>query len=185
MTKEQFLTQVALHDKYKGNYRETLDEYRFIERTSKLNRVDDRLIGLYSYLTKNNYNVFVYEILSGEAPDIVKQSYARMNRRPPKPGCFGRFAHLWIPELNMAIRFCNKPYGERDEKLGQFIYNSRDYCFLCVISPEDDPVEKFEKVLMDIQEYKKRGTANKRGIADTLVVPARKKRARITTTKKA
>lgn len=185
MTKDQFLASVALHDKIKGNYKETLMPARHRHREYKLQQATRRLIDLYEYLTNVGYDVFVHELLSGDLSETVKYMYTRRGLKIPKPSCFGRFAHLWIPEINMAIRFCNTRYGVRDEKLGQFINNSRPYCFLCVINPEDDPAEKFEKVLSDIDRYKKQGTANKRGVADTLVVPVRKKRVRLTTLQKA
>ena len=185
MTKDQFLASVALHDKIKGNYKETLMPARNKHRGYKLQQASRRLIDLYEYLTKIGYDVFVHELLSGDLSDTVKYMYKRRGLKIPKPASFGRFAHLWIPEENIAIRFSNVPYGVRDEKLGQFINNSRPYCFLCVINPEDDPAEKFEKIFKDIKGYKSKGTGTKRGVADTLVVPVRKKRARITTTQKA
>lgn len=185
MTKEQFLKNVLLHDKTKGNYKETLNPARYKHRTYKLHQVSTRLIDLYDYLTNIGYDVFVHELLSGDLSDTAKYMYKRRGLKIPKPSSFGRFAHLWIPEENIAVRFCNVPYGVRDEKLGQFINNSRPYCFLCVINPEDDPAEKFEKILKDIKGYKAKGTATKRGVADTLIVPVRKKRTRLTTMQKA
>jgi hypothetical protein len=185
MTKESFLSSVALHDRLKGNYRETLTDKHAQQRKIMLDATTERFIGLYEHLVKAGYNVFVHEMLSGENPRILPPHKRRRGYIPPKPISFGRFAHIWLPELNIAIRFCHTEYGIKNMHLGQFLNNSKPYCFLCVISPGDDPIEKFEKIHSDIKGYIAQGTANKKGVANTLVVPERKKRKRISTTEKA
>lgn len=185
MTKESFLSSVALHDRLKGNYRETLTDKHKEQRNTMLNATSDRFIILYEHLVRSGYNVFVHEVLSGESPRTLPPHKRRRGYNHPKPISFGRFAHIWLPELNIAIRFCHTEYGIKNVRLGQFLNNSKPYCFLCVISPSDDPIEKFEKIYSDIRGYIEKGTANKKGVANTLVVPERKKRKRISTAEKA
>lgn len=185
MTKESFLSSVALHDRLKGNYRETLTDKNKRQREYKLQAATERFIALYEYLVKQGYNVFVHEVLSGDNPRLLPPHKRRRGYIPPKPISFGRFAHIWLPELNIAIRFCHTEYGIKNTELGRFISQSRKYCFLCVINNSDDPIEKFKKIYSDIQGYIEQGTADKKGVANTLVVPVRKKRTRISTIEKA
>lgn len=184
MTKESFLASVALHDKTKGNYKHTLEPNTVEERNERLWNADGRFISLYEYLNRAGYNVFVYEILGF----YKKIDWSKRNKKRksllPAPRSMGRFAHMYIPELNLAIRFTFVEHGEYDKRLGQFIHQSRDYVYTCVINPSDDVVEKFRSVRDKVKEYA-RGDSPKKGIARTLVVPERKKRARITTTQKA
>ena len=177
--KELFISSVAQHDKLKGNYKDTLKPKNKQKRSEYLANADDRLIALYNYLVDDGYDVFVYEVLCGESPRLKPIHERRRGYNPPKPKCFGRFAHIWLPEVNIAIRFSNVEYGMKDGKLGQFLHQSRDYCYICVINPSDDPVAKFENISSNILGYKKNGTANKKGVLNTIVIPERKKRARI------
>lgn len=184
MTKESFLLSVALHDKTKGNYEYTLLPHTVEERNNRLWDADERFIALYEYLNKAGYNVFVYEVLAYYKKIDWSKRKKKRKSLLPKPRSMGRFAHMYIPELNLAIRFTPVEFGEYDRHLGQFIHQSREYVYLCVINPSDDVVEKFRNVRDRVKEYA-RGDAPKRGIARNLVVPERKKRARITNTERA
>lgn len=176
MTKEEFLASVALSDKTKGNYEYTLQPHIVEQRNKRLWQATERFIALYEYLVKAGYNVFVQEMLAHyKEIDWTKR---RKKRGPlPKPRSFGRFAHMYIPELNLAIRFTHIEKGGYDPNLGKFIYRSRPYCYICVINPDEDAVEKFRSVRDKVKEYA-RGETPKKGIAKNLIVPKPKVKRR-------
>lgn len=173
MTKEEFLAYVARLDKTQGNYEGTLLSKNVERRNKLLWRVDDNFIALFEYLIKEGFVVYVHEILR-----------KRRQGKRKEGRILKQFAHLWLPQLNLAIRFTpsEKP-SSSDKRLKSFIYATRENFFCCVINRGDDAVEKISSSIPLIRKYKKE--TPRLGVIPNIIKPIpKKKRTRIVTSEK-
>lgn len=173
MTKEEFLAYVARLDRTQGNYLGTLLPKNVARRNELLWRVDDNFISLFKYLIDEGFAVYVHEILR------------KRRRGKHKNGrLLKQFAHIWLPQLNLAIRFSPAPTNDgSDIRVKSFIYTSRPNIFCCVVHSEDDAVSKIREAIPRIREYKKR--TPRLGVIHEIIKPQpKKKRARIVTSEK-
>lgn len=160
MTKLEFLATVAHLDKRQGNYEGTLTPKWRQRREQGLWSVDDRFIFLFEYLTNIGYKVYVYEILTR----LKKGSGKNMER----------MAHMWIPELNLAIRFSDKPRGEYDSKQKYFLMQAKHFFYCGVVHPEtEDVLEYVEDLIERVKLYSKDNS--KRGVKNNIVIHKRKR----------
>lgn len=172
MTKLEFLASVAQADKTQGNYSDTMKEEWWGERSKRLWGFDDRFISVYEHLLDRGFKVFVCEILRKK-----KRSGHRMT--------ICKFAHLWLPEVNLAIRYSHTTLAEGNKSLKRFLTSASKYVYAGVINKDtEDPIAYVDDLIDRVFEYRK--TPTKKGVKDTIVKPKpKKKRARIVSAQKA
>lgn len=171
MNKLEFLAEVARLDKVQGNYSSTKLERFAPRREELLWGVSDEFIALFEYLRKEGYDVYVFEILR-----------KRTHNRSSIGVMMHQFAHIWLPQLNLAIRFSPVKKGEKDGRLRNFIISSRKNFFTCVVNNGDDAVKKIRMAIPLIKVYKKE--TPRLGAMKDIVKPKKRERIRMTTTEK-
>lgn len=171
MNKLEFLAEVARLDKVQGNYSSTKLEQFASRREKLLWSVDDEFIALFEYLRKERYDVYVFEILRKRTTN--RRSTGRMMHQ---------FAHIWLPQLNLAIRISPVKKGEKDGRLRNFIISSRENFFTCAVNKGDDAVKKIRMAIPLIKVYKKE--TPRLGVMKDIVKPKKRERIRIATTEK-
>lgn len=166
MTKIEFLASVANADKTQGNYADTLVPSVMEKRGERLWGFDDRFISVYEHLLDRGFKVFVCEVL-------------RKNKKWRKYKFIKGFAHLWLPEINLAIRYSHTDAFEENKKLKEFLHGASRFIYAGVINKDtEDPISYVDDLIERVFEYSK--TPTKRGIKSVLVKPKpKKKRARI------
>lgn len=167
MNKIEFLGEIARLDKTQGNYSSTKIEKFSKKREKLLWGVDDRFISLYEYLVNNGFTVYVFEILRKRRN--VRKSVGRMMHQ---------FAHIWVPQLNLAIRFSPVKKGDVDHRLKTFIISSQKNFFTCVVNSGDDSIKKISEAIPRIRQYQQ--DTPRLGVMRDIIKPKpKKKRARI------
>lgn len=172
MNKMEFLAQVAKLDRTQGNYSSTKIEKYAKKREKLLWGVDDRFLLLYEYLVNEGFAVYVFEILRKRRK--VRKSEGRMMHQ---------FAHIWLPQLNLAIRFSPVKNGEADNRLKTFIISSQKNFFTCVVNSDDNAVKKIREAIPRIRQYQRE--TPRLGVMRDIVKPQKKVRARIVKVEKA
>lgn len=172
MTKLEFLASVANADKTQGNYADTLVKEVWETRESRIWGFDDRFIAVYEHLLNRGFKVFVCEVL-------------RKNKKWRKHKFIKGFAHLWLPEIKLAIRYSHTNAFEDNKKLKEFLHGASKFIYAGVINADtEDPIAYVDDLIDRVFEYSK--TPTKRGIKSVLVIPKpKKKRARIVSAQKA
>lgn len=165
MNKIEFLADVARMDKTQGNYSSTKLDRFWARREKMLWDADDRFIALYEYLRNEGFDVYVFEILRRRTKN--RKSIGRMMRQ---------FAHIWLPQLNLVIRFSPVKKGERDIRLKNFILTTRRNFFTCVVNVDDDAVKKIRMSIPFIKVYKKE--TPRLGAMNDVVRPKKRDRIR-------
>lgn len=96
-----------------------------------------------------------------------------------------KFAHLWLPEVNLAIRYSHTTLAEGNKSLKRFLTSASKYVYAGVINKDtEDPIAYVDDLIDRVFEYRK--TPTKKGVKDTIVKPKpKKKRARIVSAQKA
>lgn len=166
MTKDDFLKKIELLDKKQGNYKETTNV--MAERQERLQQETQQFIDVFEHLINKGYKVYVQELLCG-------------NGLKSKPR---RWSHLWLPEINTTIRFTPRPSCEIHEikakfMLARYIKSHRPYCYTFVIQP-DSTLDYVDEKIEYCKEFYNKDL--RKGIVNDIVVPQKKKRARIKTT---
>lgn len=166
MNKIEFLASVANADKTQGNYADTLQADVWAERENRLWGFDDRFISVYEHLLNRGFKVFVCEVL-------------RKNKKWRKHKFIKGFAHLWLPEIKLAIRYSHTTRDEGNRKLKEFLHGASKFIYAGVINIDtQDPIAYVDDLIERVFEYSK--TPTKRGIKSVLVKPKpKKKRARM------
>lgn len=166
MNKIEFLASVANADKTQGNYADTLQPDVWAERENRIWGFDERFIAVYEHLLDRGFKVFVCEVL-------------RKNKKWRKYKFIKGFAHLWLPEINLAIRYNHLNSFEDNRKLKDFLCGAKRFVYAGVISKDTaDPIAYVDDLIERVFEYHK--TPTKRGIKSVLIKPKpKKKRARI------
>lgn len=166
MTKLEFLASVANADKTQGNYEDTLKPDNWKEREARIWGFDERFISVYDYLVDRGFKVFVCEVL-------------RKNKKWRKHRFIKGFAHLWLPEVNLAIRYSHNEHMVTDRKLKEFLIGASRYVYAGVINKDtEDPIAYVDDLIERVFEYSK--TPTKRGVKGKIIKPKpKKKRARM------
>jgi hypothetical protein len=166
MNKIEFLASVANADKTQGNYADTLQADVWAERENRLWGFDDRFISVYEHLLNRGFKVFVCEVL-------------RKNKRDRHRKKVKGFAHLWLPEIKLAIRYSHTTREEGNRKLKAFLLDASRFVYTGVINRDtEDPIAYIDDLIERVFEYSK--TPTKRGLKSVLVKPKpKKKRARM------
>lgn len=171
MTKLEFLASVAKLDKTQGNYADTLEHDKWVEREKHLWSFDERFISVYEHLLDRGFKVFVCEVL-------------RKNKKWHKYKFIKGFAHLWLPEIKLAIRYNHLASFEYNKKQKDFLCGAQRFIYAGVISKDtEDPISYVDDLIKRVFEYSK--TPTKRGVKGVIVKPKpKKKRTRIVSAQK-
>ena len=162
MTKMEFLASVDKADKTQGNYADTLVKEVWEERANRIWGFDDRFISVYEHLLDRGFKVFVCEVL-------------RKNKKWRKHKFIKGFAHLWIPEIKLAIRYSHTARDEENRKLKEFLHGASKFVYAGVINRDtQDPIAYVDDLIERVFEYST--TPTKRGIKSVLVKPKPKKK---------
>ena len=173
MKKEEFLAYIARLDKTQGNYEGTLLPKNVARRNRLIWRAGQNVIDLFEYLINEGFAVYAYEILR-----------KRRRGKHKRGKMLKQFAHIWLPQLNLAIRFTEKETNDgTDARLKSFIFSSKENIFCCVVNKGDDSVEKIKNWIPLIRKYKKE--TPRLGVIHEIIKPTpKKKRARIVNSEK-
>ena len=121
---------------------------------------------VYEHLLDRGFKVFVCEVL-------------RKNKKWRKHKFIKGFAHLWLPEIKLAIRYSHTTREEGNRKLKAFLLDASRFVYTGVINRDtEDPIAYIDDLIERVFEYSK--TPTKRGLKSVLVKPKpKKKRARM------